>query len=547
MVDFSLYAGRWIGLTETGEVASVGQSPAAARNAARGSHPKAYLRLAWVSPHPPHLALPAWPLHEIRAILPESGVWLAGGPARDLLLGRPLHDWDFAVAGNAIRLARRVAEALDAAFYPLDKERDTGRVIATDPATQRPITLDFAGLRGQTIEADLRHRDFTINAMALTLDGHLLDPTGGQADLAARQIRLTYPRSFHDDPARLLRAVRQANALGFHLEHGTELALRSQAATIKTVAAERVLAELQHLISTPPATHGLQALHQLGLLHYVLPEIEELDAIRQSWPHQYNDVWTHTLAALAALEGLLALLKGQGRHRSVDHYARVPAWAWPDMQKTLAPHQTALLDYLEAEVNVEITRADLLKWGALFHDVGKHATSSVDAEGLIHFYGHEKAGVQRTQARLEALHVPNKSLRFVTTLVAEHMALVHLSQSPPPTRRAIYRFYRRTEAAGVGVVLVALADCMAVWGAKLERAHWRRQLETAHALLAAYFERQDEVVMPPPLLTGHDLMQMGLPQGPEIGRLLALLREAQACGDVVTRESALAFVAEHRA
>jgi len=546
-MDYGPYAGRWIALTETNTVAGIGATRDETRCAARAARPKERLRLAWVSIHPPHIPLPEWPLAEIRRLLPPEGVWLVGGPVRDLLLGRDIHDWDFAVAEQGCAVARKVANALHAAYYPLDEERDTGRVVVADPHTHHPVMLDFAVLRGATLEEDLRRRDFTINAMALTLEGALIDPTGGQADLNARAIRMTGPGSFRDDPARLLRAVRQANALRFQLETRTEMALRAQALSIKTVTAERVRDELLDIVRIVPAMHSLQALADMGLLSHVLPEIQALQTVQQSAPHHYANAAIHTLATVSAVEGILALLKGAARPPATDSaqvFALVPApgWAWSLLADALQPFQTALLAYLDEPVNAEMPRADLLKWGALFHDAGKAETRTIADDGRTHFYGHSETGARATKTRLEALHFPGKAISFISTLVAEHMRLAN-AHKETLTRRAAYRFYRDTGEAGVGVVLLALADAMAVWGQGLTQTRWRALVRSATALFKAYFERPAEIVAPPALLNGHDLIALGLQPGPQMGRVLEALREAQAAGEVATREAAEHFVA----
>jgi len=546
MMDFSPYAGRWIALTETNTVAGVGATRTETRCAARAARPKERLRLAWVSIHPPHIPLPEWPLAELHNLLPEQKAWLVGGPVRDLLLGRDIHDWDFAVAEQGRALARKVANALRAAYYPLDDERDTGRVVVTNPHTRHPVMLDFAVLRGATLEEDLRRRDFTINAMALTLDGALIDPTGGQADLDARLIRMTGSTSFKDDPVRLLRAMRQANALRFQLETDTEMALRAQALSITTVTAERVRDELLDMLRVAPAAHGLRALADAGLLRHVLPEIQALQTVRQSAPHHYANTLTHTLATVSAVEGMLALLRGKARPPAADNVkisALVPApdWVWTLLADMLLPFQASLLAHLDEPINAEMPRADLLKWGALFHDVGKAGTRTIGDDGRTHFYGHAETGVQATATRLEALRFPGKTTAFISTLVAEHMRLVNANKDTP-TRRAVYRFYRDTGEAGVCVVLLALADVLAVWGRGLTQTRWRGLLRSATTLFKAYFEQLAEIVAPPTLLNGHDLIAMGLRPGPQMGRVLEALREAQAAGEIATREAAEAFV-----
>lgn len=543
MADWSVYAGRWVALTELREVVGVGLTPEEARQTGRLARVRERLQLAWVSPQPPHLLLPEWPLVPLRPWLPAGQIWLVGGIVRDLWLGRTPHDWDFAVAGAARALARRVADALGGAYVTLDELRDTGRVVLHDPLRHRPVTLDFASMRGVTLEEDLWLRDFTINALALTLEGQLVDPTGGQRDLAARQVVVTGPQAFSDDPARLLRAVRIAGELDFRVAEPTAALIRAQAAQLTQVAGERLCAELVRLLRLEPVAPWLQQADRLGVLAALLPEVCALQAVQQSRPHVHSDAWSHTLAALTAVEGILALVRGKSPGRAVAQ----PGWAWERLARALAPFQTPLLAYLDEPLAVDFSRADLLKWGLLFHDVGKASTRTVDERQRTHFYGHAAAGVPLVEQRLTALRFPRKALDFVMTLVGQHMRLIDLYRQLPPSRRTVYRFYRQVGEAGVAVVLLALADTLAVWGQELEESLWRSLVVVAETLWQAYFDRREELVAPPLLLTGKDLLALGFQSGPQIGRLLEALREAQAAGDITTRDQAEAWVLKARA
>ncbi len=539
MIELSLYAQRWIALNENGEVVGVGQTPEAAQHAGQALRPKEHLELAWVSPFPPHLPLPEWPLQRLRPLIPLDRVWIVGGSVRDMLLNRPVHDWDFVVAGPALALTREVANALHGAFVVLDEERDTGRVVLTNPRTHAPITLDFATLRGLTLNDDLFLRDFTINAMALTFEGALSDPAGGQNDLSARQLRMTSPRSFQDDPGRLLRAVRQAGALNFEIESQTAAAIQNEAVQLKQAATERLLAELLRIVQLDSAGPSLQTCARLGLLGQLLPEVVALRSTHQSEPHIYADAWRHTLAALAAMETLLQLIRGRPLHLTG---VPGPTWAWNQLQMMLAPHQTALAAYLYEPLAVEMPRLDLLKWGVLFHDIGKAGTATQDEEtGRTHFYGHADLGAGQTLDRLVALRFPRRAAEFVAALVRHHMRPIDLA-AHTPTRRTIYRFYRDTESAGVGVLLLALADALGVWGKTLNPTYWQKFLHAINILISAYFEQQDEVIMPPPLLNGHELLARGCPPGPRVGQLLEALREAQAAGEITDRAAAEALI-----
>ncbi len=542
MKDLSRYAQQWIALIDNDTIGGTGPTAKVARQQARQQYPQATLNVAWVSPHPPHIPLPAWPLEQVRALVSEGQVWLAGGPVRDLLLGRLPHDWDFAVAGDARACARHIANALGAAYYTLDDEHDAGRVLLHDPATQHTVVLDFARLRGDTLEADLRRRDFTINAMALSLEGQLIDPCGGQADLQKQCLRWTTRQSFQDDPARLLRAVRQATGLGFTIEVATQQAIHTEAGLVTTISRERVRDELLKILKMPRVIEGLQLAADLNLLSHVLPEVSDLQTLNQSQPHYCLKAWDHTLAALATINHIISLiLQTDSILIAPPPTLPVPNWAWGTLERMLKPLHTPLREYLKETCNVDLTHADLLKWGTLLHDIGKTKTRTVDEDALTHFYGHAEQGAKMAQHRLRRLHFPNKARDFIGVLVREHMRLVSFGQTIP-SRRAIYRFYRRTDNAGVAVVLLALADALAVWGPTLTEPRWGNLLAASERLLTHYFKRHAETIAPPPLLTGHDLLALDIPEGPKIGRLLEALREAQASGEINTREEAEVFI-----
>jgi putative nucleotidyltransferase with HDIG domain len=466
-------------------------------------------------------------------------VWLVGGAVRDALLGRPVHDWDFVVDGDSLGLARAVADALGGAYYPLDAERGAGRVLWMDDPR---MELDFAPLYGVDLEADLSVRDFCINAMVVDETGVLLDPTGGKADLDARRIRATNPRAFRSDPVRLLRAVRLEASLGFEIEAQTAAWMRRDARLLPMSSVERVRDEFVRLLAFRNAAVHVQRLDEFGLLSRVLPELVALKGVAQSPPHRF-DVWVHSLLVVDALEGLLAAVAGEdvGPRALAD----APPTAWGDVARALGQFAGDIAAHLTVEVSSGRDRAGLLKLAALLHDVGKPTTWSQDEEGdgRIHFYNHEMVGAQMAAARLEKLRFSRAEVARMRVLVGQHLRPAHLARAERVTRRAVYRYFRATSCAGVDVVLLALADHLATHGPNLQQDRWARRLEVAETLLTHCFERYEETVEPPPLLTGDDLVgELGLRPGPRVGRLLETVREAQAAGELGTREEALAFV-----
>lgn len=486
------------------------------------------------------IPLPDWLWQVVHRLAGERGVrvWPVGGAVRDALLGRPVHDWDFAVGRDALGLTRAVADALGGAYFPLDADRDTGRVVLAAGQPTR-VELDFAALRGANLEADLLARDFTVNALALDETGALVDPTGGQTDLDAGRVRATSERAFQDDPVRLLRAVRMEAELEFEIEPQTAAWIRRDAALIALPAAERVQDEFVRLLAIPGAATNLQRLDEFGLLPGVVPELDSLKPVTQSPPHRF-DVWRHTLLVVDTLEGVVAAILGQETKPRV--LAGVPLGAWGDLTRTLGQFAGSVAAHLAVEISGGRDRAGLLKLGALLHDVGKPATWSQDEDGRIHFYDHEPVGARIAAERLRELRFSRDEVRRVRVMIEQHLRPAHLSRAEKVTRRAVYRYFRATGDVGVEVMLLSLADHLATWGPDLQERRWSRRLGVAETLLTHYFERHEETVAPLPLITGHDLMaELGLDTGPEIGRLLEALREAQAAGEVRTREDALAL------
>ncbi len=486
--------------------------------------------------------LPDWPWRTVLRLAGERGaqIWLVGGAVRDALLGRPVHDWDFAVDQNALRLARAVADALGGAYFPLDVERGAGRVILTGADDTR-LELDFAVLRGVDLEADLGTRDFTINAMAIDEAGALVDLTGGQLDLDARRVRATNEHAFQDDPVRLLRAVRMEAELGFEIAPQTMAWIRRDAELLTLSSAERVRDEFARLLGIRGAITHLRRLDEFGLLSYVVPELESLKGVTQSPPHRF-DVWQHTLLMVDTLEGVIAAIAGQAVGSRTS--AGVPPFAWGDIGRSLSQFADDVVTHLAVEVSSGRDRVGLLKLAALLHDIGKSETWSQEEDGRIHFYNHDLVGAQIAATRLQELRFSRDEAERMRVLVGQHLRPAHLSRTERVTRRAVYRYFRATGCGGVDVVLLSLADHLATYGPNLQEDRWARRLEVAETLLTHCFEHYEETVDPPPLITGNDLLaELGMSPGPEVGRLLETVREAQAAGEVRTREEALAFVA----
>lgn len=537
-IDLSLYAGRWVALVG-GRIAGVGRTEDEARRAAQISRPKEKPQLCFVT-------VDDWQNHpllrRVWGFIKRQGtdVLLVGGAVRDGLLGRGLHDMDFVVNGDATPLAAAVSHAFRGALVTLDRERDIARAVVHHDGGR--YYLDFARRQGDSWSDDLRARDFTVNAIAVDRTGHYLDPLGGREDLAAGRLRATSESAFRDDPLRTLRAVRMVAELDLTLSQETGDWVRRDAVLLPRAAAERIRDEFVRILNAPRAARHLTLLDDLDLLGRFLPEVEALKNLRQSPPHQ-SDVWTHTRLAVEATEAVVGCLEGCRRGSGE---LRVPDWVWGDLEKRLGPLGSALKKHLDQRVSDTRDRRFQLKLAALLHDIGKPQTRSVGDDERIHFYSHEKVGADLAAGRMWALRFSGAEIALMQTIVTHHLRPGHLARSKGPTRRAIYRYFKATGRAGVEVGLLYLADMLAVWGPTLPSQRWLRRLDVVGTLLSAFFD-QPESVAPIPVINGHELMEtLGLSPGPEVGRLLEAIREAQAAGEVKSREAALALAVKLR-
>lgn len=455
---------------------------------------------------------------------------------RDALLGRTSDDLDFVVPDHAIGLAFQVGDALSLPAYVLDRQRDTGRVVVPPHLGRgRKTTLDFACFRAEDLEGDLRARDFTINAMALpvgaTHASDIVDPLGGQADLEAGLVRQTHPGALHDDPVRTLRALRMAVTFGFQLMPETAAAIAAAAPDLADVSPERVRDELVKLLASGEPDRALQMMHDVGLLPAVLPEVAALENVEQSAPHR-ELVLAHTVSTLRWLVALEQALSGRGAVEPPLEEAR----------QQLAPYIPELKGHLGRGVDGELTGLHLLRFGALFHDSGKAETQKRDEDGRIRFFGHDEVGARLATRRLRKLRLSKEATQHVRAIVATHMRPLLLSREDAVSRRAIFRFFRTAGSAGLDVGLLSLADHLATYGGAGGEGSWERLLDVVARLFRHYFESYEETIAPRPLVDGNELIAaLGLEPGPEVGRLLALLEEAQAAGDITTAEEAVAL------
>jgi len=345
---------------------------------------------------------------------------------------------------------------------------------------RRPTSVTFSDAK-----ADAKRRDFTINGLFLDpITDTLHDWVGGQADLVTKQLRtIGKPKErFGEDHLRLLRAVRFAAQLDFEIEPETFDAVRELAEKIRAVSAERIRDELIKLFCPPHAARGLDLLRDSNLMAHILPE----------------------------------LLRTINCDQSPDYHP----------EGTVYNHIRLALEKLPADA------AATLPWTVLLHDIGKPDTASVDADGRIHFYGHEKIGAETAEAILERLRFPRKQIDEITFTVRHHMQFKDVPRMRKATlRRLLLRPTFALEREHHRI------DCLASHG----------RLDNLEILDVEQTTLNEKPALIPPLVTGHDLLALGIPGDSAIGELLEDIRDRQLAEEFTTREEALAWAKEKAA
>lgn len=456
----------------------------------------------------------------------ERQVFLVGGAIRDVVIDRTPKDFDFAVSGSGVEFARKLARRLKAKLVVLSAEDDEARVV------WQGLTLDVNGFGEGSIQEDLARRDFTVNALACELLGDklsdaILDPAGGLKDINERRIRPVSPRSLALDPLRLLRAYRLALELDMKVE--PEVETQAQRVSLGGIAPERLGAEMLRIMEASRSFWAMQRLLELGKLREILPEFEPVLADEK--------LCEHSFATYFKLEELI---------RDGSFFSRYePEWyayfeCWGVSRRTGQKPREGIGTAEEGEVVKGLPfRRAMLKLCGLLHDISKPETRFVNAEGEVHFYGHDTLG-SRVAARMvrDRLRLSRAAVRMVETQVREHMRLHLLATNPELTERAIRRFFRDLGEEAFGLMMLCYADGWATAG---QTSH----LEDTIDRMIKQKRAEDAKLRVQRYVTGHDLIALGLTPGPVFKVILQELEDLQLEGKINSHEEGIEYLKLH--
>jgi poly(A) polymerase len=449
----------------------------------------------------------------------HAKLYLVGGALRDLILNRKKDnpDFDFAIKRGAIGFGRALAKHWGAGFVVLDKEHGSCRVVKDfGPLT---YTFDFSDFRGKTIQEDLLHRDFSINSLGVELsklfasdiDLSLIDCYGAREDLKNKVIRVAHSKSFQEDPLRILRAFSFAYLLNFPIEKETLQLAKLHKDKLRKVSFERIRDELFKIFESDKASVCFRDLDKLKILEIIFPEIKKMRRIGQG-PYHHLDVWQHTLETMYQLEIIFSGIK--------------------DIE---------IRNYLNQRISYLRRRSQLLKLGAFLHDIGKPATLRHE-NGRTTFHGHERAGLALSEDIAKRLKLSNDEMRALHKMVLWHLRPGYLADTPKPTERAKFRYFRDAGIEALGVLLLSLADQRATKG-PLTTLTARRQHERVVSSLIREYLRKGKEKKRVRILNGDEVMKkFKLSPSPLIGKILSEVEELQAIGRIRNKGEAIRAV-----
>jgi len=421
-------------------------------------------------------------------------LYLVGGSVRDRLLRRPSPDLDFATDATPPEteaiLTQPWPEGTRITVYKVGER--FGTIAAVIGGKRVEITTYrgevYKGNRKPEVEYigslrdDLARRDFTINSMAMSVDGKVIDPFGGKSDLVGRHLRAVGDpvERFREDPLRMLRAVRFACQLGFEIERETYFAICRKARMLDTISWERRAEEMSKILVSPRASEGLRLLYNSFLLDHVVPELLPMIGLQQKGDYHHKDVWRHTLQV------------------------------------------------------VDNTDADLaLRWAAVLHDIAKPATKSVE-KGEVHFFSHEVLGADMSRQLLQRLRYGSELMERVTKLVRFHQR-INLYESDW-TDGAVRRFVLEAGEELPLMFALSRADITSQREAKVaaRMAHIKQLEERVEQLRQ---EQEIEKIKSP--LDGNELMALfNRPPGPWLRDVKDRLLNAVLDGDLTQDDKA---------
>ena len=454
--------------------------------------------------------------------------YLVGGSVRDFFLGKEFKDRDIAIK-NAELFAKNLANNLNATFIVLDNENKIYRLVLRDKENY----IDISELRADTIENDLRLRDFTINAIAYDLkNDNFIDITGGIVDIKNRKIRSIREENFSDDPLRILRAFRFMSTLDFNFDDELYNTLTKYLPLINKPAKERIHDEILKLFGGRKTAKTLIEMYKIGVLTLLFPFVKEMEIIPPN-SHHHLDLIHHVIETVRQIE----LLYEQANSDIYEHLSKIDFGGYP--------------------------RINHLKLAGFFHDIGKYSTWTIEdgnnciwevKEGTNYpkgnfrhrFIKHDSIGAKLAINYLKELKFSNKQIDYISEMIKQHIYPSNVVSSPNLDNKIMMRYIRKMGDNVIDNIILAKADRLSAQGPDITAEMTANNLKGLDKLINFYIEIKPTLEPIPKLIDGVEIMNLlNIKQSPLLGQIITELHEAQLNGDVLSKEEALKFLKKY--
>lgn len=435
--------------------------------------------------------------------------YLVGGSIRDLFTKNCVFcDRDISIKG-AENFARKIANKWDGTFIELDNENKIYRVVLPDKIN----FLDISELQGNTIEEDLKRRDFTINAIAYDLtNDKFVDVTGGLKDLKNKVLRHIDDKNFEDDPLRILRAFRFYAVTGFKMTIELENALKKYLPLALNPAKERINYEIMKLFGGDFASSALLKMDEFGLLEKIFPCVTEMKKVPPN-THHHLDLFHHVVETVRQIEILYNEISGFEK----EHLDAIDFGGFP--------------------------RINHLKLAGFLHDIGKFSTWTIEEGGRHRFIKHDDFGSKMVVPLLRDLKFSKKQIEYISCMIKNHIYPSNVIVAPSLNDKVMMRYVRKMDDNVVDNIILAKADRLSARGVDITEEIVNANISGLDKLLDFYLSKKDTLAPLPKLIDGREIMEiLNIKPSPKLGEIINAINEAQLNGDITTHEEAVNYI-----
>jgi len=442
-------------------------------------------------------------------------VYLVGGAVRDYLMGQNTYDKDIIVTSISARdFAQRFVQKNDATFIELDKENNIYRVVLEDKLNFIDITEPI----NNSLEEDLKRRDFTINSICINLaTDEIIDLCNGQKDLKNKIIRSISEKNIVDDPLRMLRGFRFAATLGFEIEENTLSQIEKHIDLINKPAIERINYEFLKLFSGNYTDRVLKTMGDNGIIEKMYPVFADVKKVPAN-SHHHLDLYNHSVEVVKQIQ----IIYDNSSEEIKSHLDKIAFGGF--------------------------SRLTHLKLAGFFHDIGKFSTWTIEENGTRHrFIKHDDVGSKMATKIFRQNKFSKKQIEYISEIIRQHIYPSQVIASPNINEKIYMRYIRKMGDNIIDNITLAKADRLSARGPLITDDIVETNINNLNKLLNYYLSIKDNLEPIPKLLTGTEIMKIkNIPESSELGDIIKALKIEQLDGNIKTKEEAISFVIQYK-